>query len=428
MPNKPRRRSAGSLLKLCGVVGSLWLAAELSAAGSLWCCVPVLAGFALGISLLRRRAAAAASPGRAWKRLLLSLTTLLLGLGAVELYLQLSARAARSDADPESGRPLRTYFYTDADGCVRIRPSVVGTSRSFDDGPRVEVAINASGFPGPDPDPEADATIVFVGDSVTFNGGVPYEATFVSLVAAHLSRVDADRSWQCFNLGLNDTGVREYARKVKHHALALRPDCLVIGLYLNDARPPQGFLGEDGRTVFSDLVDGVGLGKLELTKWIRRRWMAWYVMRGAENTDRFRWTARYGSPDVRSDPAQWQLILDEARYDWGAAWEPSSWDVIRTHLEEIRDLAADAGCPVLLVCFPVSLQLHVTSAPENLTYPQEQARRLAGELSLPFLDVLPALQAAEGEILYRDQCHLTTAGNRVVANAIGAWLQEELVD
>ena len=86
-----------------------------------------------------------------------------------------------------------------------------------------------------------------------------------------------------------------------------------------------------------------------------------------------------------------------------------------------------------VVAFPVYDQVDADFVHD---YPQQQLRRIAGELGIPMLDLLPPLRAAlahwkaEGhdpaQRLFYDWCHHTPAGSELIAREVHAFLQQQM--
>ena len=94
---------------------------------------------------------------------------------------------------------------------------------------------------------------------------------------------------------------------------------------------------------------------------------------------------------------------------------------METQLLAIKGIAEDAGIPLLLVVFPVSIQIYAeTETPLDLWGPQHELTQFAEKEAIPLLDLLPVLAAtnlSEND-LYYDWAHLKPAGHGPVAQAI----------
>jgi len=360
------------------------------------------------------------------KNLGLALASLAVMFLCAEIALRLHDLSQRQ---PTGGPRLPTgkihdYFYYDANGCFRIVPHAVGLHRPYEGQTPVTVRINGHGFRGPDPNTNARTRVVFVGDSIVFAGGVPDETTFVRVSEGILNRSlsDSQRPVECLNLGTTDAGTVQYAAKVRDHALHLKPDVIVLGFYLNDSRPPQGFLGEDGYgNGERRLVNGL-LYRSAAVRGLHTVYRSVKFSRNKRLSVRFRWVDRFRSGVWTDDPEACKRLIEEADYDWGAAWVTSSWSAVERDLTVMADLCRKQDVRFVLVCFPASPQVHFTGSFPRLFYPQEKLASICAEMSIPFLDLLPVLRGHRDEHLFSDQCHLTATGNHVAAEALAPWL------
>ena len=119
-------------------------------------------------------------------------------------------------------------------------------------------------------------------------------------------------------------------------------------------------------------------------------------------------------------------MVQEARYDWGAAWEPSFDNAVFPALHEIRDLCLKNGITLAIVLFPVSPQVYTELKDPYIDFPQTRLLKFAKRERLSVLDLLLILRMYRHELLFNDQAHLNQRGNKVVANSIYSFLKEIL--
>ena len=79
------------------------------------------------------------------------------------------------------GPKIHGNFYFDRNGVFRIKPDSRGWHKGYDQ-QAVMVEINSDGFRGPELRASPSQRIVFMGDSIMFNGGVKQEHTFIALL------------------------------------------------------------------------------------------------------------------------------------------------------------------------------------------------------------------------------------------------------
>ncbi|MBI2360837.1 MAG: hypothetical protein HYV04_18350 [Deltaproteobacteria bacterium] len=338
--------------------------------------------------------------------------------GASRLYLWNTQRAAAPG--------IHDFFYAESSGEVRIKPGVSAWHKGLDGRP-VKIQINSQGFRGPEIKKNPAQRIVFLGDSVVFNGGVGQEETFISLIEESF-RKDG-RDVEIINGGTTDVGVDQYALQVQSDRLRdLKPDLIAVGLFLNDSRPPQGHLGEVKSDAVLSVLDAPLVRSLGTASVIRDAYVTYQVRRGNWLTNRFDWIRRFGAGGWITELPELKQTVREARYDWGAAWEDSFYDVVFPALLRIRDVCAERGIAVAVVVFPVSLQVYTEVEDSFIVLPQRRIVEFGRREDIPVLDLLAALRAHGNEPVLADQAHLNKLGNYVVAGAIYPFLNKVLGD
>ncbi|MFQ5842713.1 MAG: SGNH/GDSL hydrolase family protein [Thermodesulfobacteriota bacterium] len=352
------------------------------------------------------------------KIVLLILSGIFLSLPVIEgmswLYLWNSRRA--------TGPSIHDYFYIDSNGVSRFRPGVSGWHIGYDNFP-VTIQINSKGFRGPEIRESPERRIVFIGDSIVFDGGVKQEKTFISLTEKLFREEGVDV--EIVNAGTTDVGVDQYLLQVKSDRIqALDPDVIVVGLYLNDSRPPQGHLGE--KHMLQKILDMPVVRDLAMRQLIIEKYINIKLKLNQISTQRFDWVQRFLSGRWRTDLSQFKQMVQEARYDWGAAWELSFDDVVFPALREIRDLCLKNGITMALVLFPVGPQVYTEFEDPYIDYPQARLLEFAKRERLSVLDLLLILRTYRHEPLFTDHAHLNQKGNEVVAYSIFPFLKEIL--
>jgi lysophospholipase L1-like esterase len=338
----------------------------------------------------------------------------------------------RENSAPSSREPIRRihdFFYFDHNGCFRIVPNVVGLHRPYIGEKPILVKINSQGFRGPELRNTPTRRIAFIGDSIVFNGGVEYDQTFVAIIERYLNKTvpTGKLSYECLNLGTTDAGIDQYYLKSKHHVLGLGPEAIVLNFYLNDSRPPQGFLGEDGYSSWERTLRQSIFYRLYTVRMLTELIYRAKYARHPDLMHRLRWVPRFMKGAWVHDEQEWRKLVSEADCDWGAAWREETWQYVGEYLKAIHDLCQSNHIRLLCVCFPVMPQVEINKAFDGLEYPQEQFRHLTERMAIPVYDLLPYLRKFRDKKLFYDQCHLTPGGNRIVAEALVSWLRPILI-
>jgi len=227
--------------------------------------------------------------------------------------------------------------------------------------------------------------IAFLGDSYTFGSGVEDDQTFADLVERQL-----DDTWS-YNFGIGGFGVDQMWMTLRHYALPLHPDLVVVSFIRNDLdRSLSAYrLGNawHEKPTFR-LVDGrlvpmtVDNRPPALARWFYRESRLYRLWRRAESSLSLRYPIGY------------------------------RWRLNRALFAAIRDDCRKAHVPLVVVFIPAN---RLSSAP---LYQQEFAA-----LGIEYLDLQPLLPADSSSFYYPRDRHWTAAGHRFAANAISSFLK-----
>ncbi len=362
---------------------------------------------------------------RLLKRLALSAAALALILCAGEWLARIAFRR-NVEALKFSGSDL--YYYYDRAGYRRNIPNKIGYERMWNGQGKAEFRMNSLGFRGPEISPVKPAgafRVLFLGDSITIGGRLPEDVTYVNRVRRALA---AEGRFEVINAGAGDVGLYEEERTLRHEGIGVRPDLVVLCWYLNDARPPIGFPEE---TIYRN----------SFIRWfnthpsVQKSYLAGFlydtirkslVERRLARDHRFDWIPRYRSGRWVHDLTTFLVMVQEARYDWGDAWNDGSIAWMGRKIVLLRDFAAARGARFAVVMMPLGAQVFNDTGSPLVDKPQQDLSAYLDRNGVPFLDLLPLLRrqakTAKGPIFY-DQCHYTPYGNGVVARDILGFLR-----
>ena len=293
----------------------------------------------------------------------------------------------------------------------------------------VPVSVNRLGLRDHElavPKPAGTVRVLGVGDSVTFGYGVRLEQTYLKVLESRLNeRARAGVRYEVVNAGIEECGLDAYHDTIQTLAPTLEPDLVLVGIVLNDIqrygdldapvrpRPAPGL----ARRTHGRLLAHSQLYHASVLA-VRSLLYRWHVLDIAD---------LYGSP--------LRAVRGEASLE--AAWESS----LRV-LERVVELTRARGLRLVLVVFPVEVQLdreaiaryrrdYGVAVPEAALDgdPQRRLAAFGAAHAVPVIDLLPALRAAGGADLYLrtgpirfDPVHLSPRGHRIVADAIAARL------
>lgn len=280
----------------------------------------------------------------------------------------------------------------------------------------VDFEVNSLGFRYaelPRTKGDDELRILALGDSITAGDALPAEQGYVALLEARLHESHPDVS--VINAGVSGIGLADELAILREPGLALEPDLVMLGFYLNDAHPTFHLQGVPSvlRSLrrYSALIDH-GLTRWTLHQADRR-------FRGRPSP--FAWLEAQHTLSWQTNPSDFLALAGMAEADWGGAWGDEDWVTIEQHLSELRRLAGAQGFGILVVAFPVAFQVYAQVPDET---PQRRLAALAERLTLLYVDLLPELRRHNDQELFYDHCHLNALGNRVVAEAIGGHLEE----
>ena len=244
----------------------------------------------------------------------------------------------------------------------------------------VEYQANSLGFRDDEfTTPASDRSIAFLGDSFTFGAGVPQKQTFPELLEMQLG-VDG------LNFGMNGFGVDQMWRTLKHYALPLAPDIVVLSFVADDLRRSAFwkrkpiFRLRDGR--LEKLTGENGPGALQRFLWRHSRLLsAW----------------------------RWLEFKRMERRPVGSVWRLN-----RAIFEALSESCRAAGIPLVVVYIPT----------EPLSGWQLGPMLLGefDEMGIPFLDLTPHFIDHPDELFFQHDPHINARGHEIVAEEVALQL------
>jgi len=271
---------------------------------------------------------------------------------------------------------------------------------------RIPYRINSLGLRGPETDAAkpADAfRILVLGDSVAFGWGAEEESTFTCQLQQLLNQAGSNKQFRVWNAGVPGYATWQELAYLIEKGQAFQPDMILVAFLFNDV---------DGN---NEAAQGqpLGLGTVGRTFTLATQKSAFLCF-------------------LRNKALEFRLEhLQPCR-------GPNCWTDTETALDGFAAHASKLGSSLVLVAFPMRLQIEPDAKPgyydralgEN---PQESYQdiisRLCRERGIPYLDLLPAFrQAAEDEpgTLFLDPDHPNARGHGVAADAAYDFLLELL--
>ncbi len=293
-----------------------------------------------------------------------------------------------------------------------------------------------------------DRLVVAIGDSFA-NGVVPHHYHYTTEAERHLAALTG-QTWEVYNMGAPAIGPREYLHLIRHEALALEPDAIVVGLFTgNDlvaaaqgTRPaPDGPARWFGREHFKSA--------LALTRLVRLWGQPTTGAPPAAGSDPVRDLASlrrlYPWIDDVGAEQPFMLRYDFARVERQRAGgvcndDDAPYDATEAVLAEMAEACGDI--PLLVMVIPDEFQVEpdvwelVVSADgadlDRDRPHRELTRRLAapafteaGGHALHLLEPLravPPLPDGRRHVYHLHDTHFNARGNRAAGQALGAAL------
>lgn len=323
--------------------------------------------------------------------------------------------------------PDQVFQYTKQGG-VRLTPNAQILVRGHHTSGRdISIATNSLGFRA-DEVPAAkgdERRILAIGDSVMMADQVEAQETLTHHLETALR--PAWPTIRVINAGMGSADIRNEVAVLKESGLHTQPDVILVGVYLNDGELSANFIltplpGVLRHSFFAGFLN-------------RRLQMAWYRWQHRQElagSDRA-WVAaftagrRLAAGDWQHERAAFDYLVVRHVRDWGAAWDPATWQTIEAGLREMQVLATQAGAQLVPLLFPVRYQVEAAYPYDE---PQQYFHAMAERLGLKPLDLLPFLreqwQQAPTRALFYDQCHYTPAGYEALGPYVADFLRDTL--
>ncbi|MCH2170861.1 SGNH/GDSL hydrolase family protein [Myxococcota bacterium] len=292
-----------------------------------------------------------------------------------------------------------------------------------------EHRINSEGMRGPEVlrfKPPGTFRIAVIGDSIAFGYEVDANRTFAALIERVLNRdlADSDRRFEVINFGVPGYGIDQAVKTLEKRVLDFEPDLVIYAYCLNDAQSYSlEFENLLARTTHAErgYLEDLATRQLRLYALIR------YALQSVQIEGRL-----YGETQHwhRDDPQFKAIETGDYRSYYADLYrDPDSRQRVSKGFDELGEISARHDLPILVVVFPVFIQLPNYALAETH---RELALMLARRslASVDLTEIYRIEQAIGDDKLHRDPLHPSAQGHRVAAYAIlyelleNAWLGE----
>jgi lysophospholipase L1-like esterase len=313
---------------------------------------------------------------------------------------------------------------------VRLHPNIRATIRNHSLSRQdVTIEVNSLGLRYPELGPRLpeEIRVLVLGDSITIGDYVSAAETYPGFLEAMAER--DGRSIRFINAGLPGVSLSAEVYRYMELRDAVKPDLVVVGMYLNDSIDSHVLITEGRHPV---------LHSFPVLR--SSRFLSWIAARTAVaksevkqqspmpelNLDAWREEFRAGRDlkpgDMFNDRASVDFEVYNAYRDFGLAWNPRSWELIARQLRALDEEVSSHGAKLGVFLLPVHFQ--VKGAVEDFR-PQRSFTEMCQRLDISCLDILPALRQEWGvrrQELFYDHCHYRPYGNQVVAAILYPWI------
>lgn len=304
----------------------------------------------------------------------------------------------------------------------RLRPnSVAILTNHVSRNKKIVIRTNSLGYRNPEIKAKTKPRVLFLGDSITFADTVNEENTFVRRVEV----LAETRSFplETINAGIGAVGLETYWNILLETGLSVKPDLVVVGLYLNDFQssrmvplfqPPRFlqwswtvnyllYVFSKQLTNFTQDKDAWDdhmprIPKKTLSEWVR------FVDCCFEQLEQ-----------AGSHHSDFKDLIKIHIHDWGGAWSEGAWNKMKSVLKKMHEKLKEENIRLGVLLFPVRQQVELEWV---LNFPQRRAATIAQELGIPILDMLPYLREEWNDRkkpLFFDHCHYTPYGHKILS-------------
>ena len=277
---------------------------------------------------------------------------------------------------------------------------------------------NRLGYPGADRAFQKPANvyrIAALGDSFAIGPAVAFEDNY-------LTRLEqANPGVEVLNFGVAGTGPREYLEILESHALAFKPDLVLVSFFI-------------GNDITETLAAPRGLDPRQFLVYLaaeRGQRLLKRPPQGAAVADRLA-GAGYSQSQFQEIEARRLEICRTPESDL----LEKKWERAFARLGAIVQICAANKIRCAVVLIPDEFQVDdgvlaaakdragIAETSLDMEYPQKRAREFLASRHTPCLDLLPVLKQNRGAYAPRDT-HWNILGNRLAAEAITRWLSVE---
>jgi len=326
-------------------------------------------------------------------------------------------------------------FYYETKTGLRFIPNIKGTIKNhYISKKDVQVSTNSLGFRSKElpQKTQNDFRILVLGDSITAGDYLDEEKTYPALLESFLKTEKPEdlkqKNIEVINAGIASTGAGSQIALLTEKGLTLKPDLILVGMYLNDA--------QDSLNLKAIKVPPL-LQKIKLIN------MVFEKLNLIIKNEKFSKTAEpvfdkagrafiennqisSSSEQWSKDPKAFNSLIFQNFKDWGFSFTDEFWEKEENQFKILKTISENNKAKLMFVLFPVRYQ--VESEILN-NFPQQKFEEKMSQLNITHLDLLSSLRekfASNKESFYYDQAHPTEEGMKFIASELSAFVKTSL--
>lgn len=326
---------------------------------------------------------------------------------------------------------IEDLYVTTATG-ERLKPNMRAVMKNHYLSKRdIEIVTNSLGYRDVELGEKAgdEVRILALGDSITLGDYVTFDETYTQQIERYF--LENPNLWfpmsaQVINAGVGGIDLETEFAILMETGLLVRPDVVLVGLYLNDVMDsPQIYLIKGPALLQKSRFFQYLLGKVNIVRALRqydkfleeakpKQW--------SNEAEKFLASRKISQSSWKDDQGGFnQLIYDSFR-DWGYAWSDDFWTKIELIMTLMSETSKDHGFKLAVVLFPVRYQVESEILEDE---PQRRFEQMMNRMNIPHFDLLPALRTkfTKDQVnIFYDHVHYIPEGNQFIGREIGRFL------
>ncbi|MDO8412753.1 MAG: SGNH/GDSL hydrolase family protein [Gallionellaceae bacterium] len=299
----------------------------------------------------------------------------------------------------------------------------------------VEIATNSLGYRHHElgEKKETDYRVLALGDSIMWSDYLPNEQAIPSYIEKALNEAHnpalKNKTLDVINAAIGSLNTRTEMAILLESGLSVKPDVVLVGLYLNDARetPMVKVTRLPSILTSSHLLRYLfsKTNNLEAA-YQQHQWEDSIENVLSKEKDKFEKSWKMASTVDWDTEEGFNRGIYENIHDWGYAWNEGFWTEVLDALDMMHDISKDKGFKLVVVLLPVRQQVQSKILRNE---PQQRFNKEMTKRGIAHLELLTPLREKylqDKVDVYFDHCHMKPEGNELVGKSIARLLNEQI--